>query len=106
MMNDPAVLEASRAMAQKLLAGYKTDADRIDAAFVRIVCRKPAAKERKVLQQYLEEQRNLFAQGKLHAGKTLNIGNYPMPAKKEETETAALMKTVSAIYNLEEAITK
>jgi hypothetical protein len=106
MMNDPAVLEASRAMAQKLLVGYKTDEQRIDAAFVRIVCRKPTAKERKVLQQYLEEQRNLFAQGKLHTGKTLSIGNYPMPAKKDENEAAALMKTVSAIYNLEEAITK
>ena len=67
---------------------------------------KPTDKEIAVIDSYYKEQLDLFKQKKLDAATTLKEGEYPMNKKLDEAEFAALMKTISAIYNLEEAITK
>src|SRR5436190_23122441 len=56
MMNDPAVLEASRVLAQNLLAESSTEPEKINLAFRRIICRKPSEKEQQVLLDYYKEQ--------------------------------------------------
>ena len=106
MMNDPLVQEASRALAQKLSEEQTTSTEKITRAFRSIICRKPTSKEIAVLESYYKEQNELFEQKKLDAEATLKIGEYPVNKKAEAISLASLMKTIGAIYNLEEAITK
>ncbi|HUM66266.1 MAG TPA: DUF1553 domain-containing protein, partial [Chitinophagaceae bacterium] len=104
MMNDPAVLEASRVLAQNLLAENSTVDDKIITAFRRIICRKPSEKELTLLSEYYKEQLDQFTQKKLNATATLRVGEYPLNTKLDMNQSAALMKVVNTIYNLEEAI--
>lgn len=106
MMNDPTVLEASRVLSQKLLETKSSVDDKIKLAFKRIVCRNASEKEFTVLKGYFTEQQDLFKTKKLDVEKTLKVGEYPENKKLDPIETASLMKTIQAIYNLEEAITK
>ncbi|MGZ5253602.1 MAG: DUF1549 and DUF1553 domain-containing protein, partial [Flavitalea sp.] len=106
MMNDPAVLEASRVMAERLME-EKTASDlKIKTAFRKIICRTPKEAEMKILMEYYNDQLTLFQQKKLDAVMTLKVGEYPMNDNTEKNQTAALMKTINTIYNMEEAITK
>ncbi len=106
MMNDPTVLEASRVLAQHLQAENKPIDGTIAAAFRTIICRKASPKEMGILQAYYTEQLQLFREKKLDALKTLSIGDSPVNKTLNLDESAALMKVVNTIYNLEEAITK
>jgi hypothetical protein len=106
MMNDPTVLEASRVLAQHLLADNKSIDEDISSAFRSILCRKASNKELSILKDYYNEQLVLFKNKELDATKTLTIGDTPINKKVNLEESAALMKVVNTIYNLEEAITK
>ena len=106
MLNDPSVLEASRAFAQRLLAEQTGMEDKIDKAFRTIICRKPSSKEKTILTNYFNEQLALFKNKKLDADKTLSIGESPINKQVDLDLSAALMKVVSTIYNMDEAITK
>jgi Protein of unknown function (DUF1553)/Protein of unknown function (DUF1549)/Planctomycete cytochrome C len=105
MMNDPTVLEASRVLAQRLLATPAPNSTPIVTAFRTIVCRHPTKKEEQVLSGYYADQLQLFQSKQLDARKTLNIGEYPQ-ANTDPAATAALMKVIELIYNLEETITR
>jgi len=106
MMNDPAVLEASRVLAQNLLAESSSIEEKINTAFRRIICRKPTEKEKQLLNEYYNEQLQLFQQKQLDATLTLKVGEYPLNEKLDLNQSAALMKVVNTIYNMEEAIVK
>lgn len=106
MMNDPTVLEASRVLAQKLQEEKKDEDYNITKAFRLIICRKPTDKELKIVKSYYDEQLQLFKQNKLSADTTLMQGEYVQDDKPDKNITAALMKTIGMIYNMEEAITK
>jgi hypothetical protein len=106
MMNDPAVLEASRVLAQNLLAESTSTEEKINTAFKRVICRKPTEKEKQLLSEYYNEQLQLFQQKKLDASLTLKVGEYPLNEKLDLNQSAALMKVVNTIYNMEEAIVK
>ena len=106
MMNDPTVLEASRVLAQKLVNESGAVTDKINKAFRLIVCRKATEQELKILQEYYGEQLQLFKEKKLDAQVTLKVGEYKMDEKADPVISAALMKTINTIYNLEETITK
>lgn len=106
MLNDPLVLEASRVMAQKLAVQKSAPEEKISLAFRSIVCRKISAKELVVLKKYYNEQLQLFQHNKLDAELTLKAGGYPHDKNADIKVSAALMKVISVIYNLEETITK
>lgn len=106
MMNDPTVLEASRVFAQNLTAEKSSDKDKLTKAFRSIICRMPQQKELDVLQAYYTDQLQQFTQKKLDAQATLEIGEYPQNSKLNANTVAALMKTITMMYNLDEAITK
>ena len=105
MLNDPTVLEASRVLAQKLSLENIGAGNRIEKAFHLIVCRKASAKELMLLQSYYDTQLTEFTNNKLNAATTLAQGEYPSLIKPDNN-TAALMKVIETIYNLEETITK
>lgn len=106
MMNDPTVLEASRVFAQRLQAENGKLEDKIATAFKRIICRDASAKEIEILQAYHAEQLALFQKKQLDALKTLRVGDSPVNRNLNLDESAALMKVVNTIYNMEEAITR
>lgn len=106
MLNDPTVLEASRYFAQQLQAENQPPADIISKAFYTIICRKANETELKILTDYYQEQENLFKSKKLEAEKTLTIGMSPVNHDLDLNKSAALMKVISTIYNMDEAITK
>ena len=110
MMNDPTVLEASRVLAQRLLASktktIATDEARLTTAFRLIVCRYPTKKESTILTDYYKDQLGLFRNKQLNARQTLSVGEYPQASTEDPGATAALMKVIELIYNLEETITK
>jgi hypothetical protein len=104
MMNDPAVLEASRVLAANLLEEKSESRDKIIKAFRLIICRKPNEKELGVLTAYYDKQlKNINEQA---VDRMLAVGEYPITRKVDKKTLAALMRVVSTIYNLEEAITK
>ncbi|WP_406566158.1 PSD1 and planctomycete cytochrome C domain-containing protein [Dyadobacter linearis] len=103
MMNDPAVLEASRVLAARLLQEKKPVEDKITKAFRQIVCRKPTARELAVLVEYYAEEQKAMTDAK--AAKSVMLGEYPL-SKVDRKQLAVLMRVISTIYNLEEAITK
>jgi hypothetical protein len=106
MMNDPMVLEASRVLAQKLVNESSSIEEKLSKAFRLIICRKALDKELTILKKYYNEQLQLFQQKKLDVLKTLKEGEYPLNEKLDLNISAAMMKVVNMIYNMEEAITK
>lgn len=106
MMNDPLVWEASRVLAQKLMIKDSSSTANIENAFRRIICRKPTKEETGILQTYYNNQLSQFRNKTLDAEKALNVGEYPQKNNIDRNAQAALMKTISTIYNLEEAITR
>lgn len=105
MMNDPSVLEASRVLAARLLAENTPLEVKVNQAFRRIVCRQPTDKEAKLLTAYYADQQKVFRK-ESDALKVLSVGEYPLAANINKTNMAALMGTITIIYNLEETITK
>lgn len=104
MMNDPMVLEASLALADKLSQKGSGDA-LIKEGFERIICRAPSEKELNILSGYYKEQLARFKKEKESVDKMLKVGYYkPVAGSKENL--AALMQVMQVIYNMEEAITK
>ena len=102
MMNDPAVLEASRVLAAKLLEEESNAQEKIIKAFRLIICRMPREKEIAMLQNYFDgELKNISSTA---ANSLLDVGEYPIPQKIDPINLAAMMQVVSSIYNLEEAI--
>jgi hypothetical protein len=104
MMNDPTVLEASLALADKLLQKDKSEKI-VSEGFERIICRKPQQKEIEILQNYYRDQVNQFTHNPAKAEKLIKVGYYK-PVVSSKINLAALMQTLQVIYNMEEAITK
>ncbi len=106
MMNDPTVLEASRVLAAKLDGEPIGAKEKVIRAFRLIVCRKPSEKEIEVLSSYYSDQLNVFKKQKNRAESLLSVGEYPLPQNLNKSSVAAWMQVISALYNLEETITK
>jgi hypothetical protein len=106
MMNDPTVLEASRVLAAKIEQQPIQTKEKVIKTFRLIVCRKPTEKEIEVLSSYYSDQLDIFKNQKKRAESLLSIGEYPLPQNVNKSSVAAWMQVISALYNLEETITK
>ena len=104
MLNDPTVLEASRVLAAKLIREESQEKARIKIAFRLILCRTPTENELLVLTDYYEER--LKSLDINEAEDLLAVGEYPQAQGINKVTQAAMMLVISAIYNLEESITK
>ena len=106
MMNDPAVLEAARVLAARLLSQNMSEKEKVETAFRMIISRKPGDEELSILQDYYTEQVVLHRAHPEVAAKLLQVGEYPIPDTLDTASLAAMMQVIETIYNLEEAITK
>jgi len=104
MMNDPTVLEAARVLASTLQQESSAAEEKIKKAFRLIVCRNAGEKEVKILTNLYEEQVKEIDLQK--ANEMLAVGEYPLAQSIDKKQTASLMQVISAIYNMEEAISR
>lgn len=106
MLNDPLVLEASRYLAGSLIDTHSSTPSAIEEAFVRIMGRNPKTKELQILKSYYEEELHLYKEN-IDAGISLiKQGEKPINTESISPSLIALSQVITAIYNLEEAITK
>ncbi len=106
LLNDPTFVEASRALAQRLLAGTeRTDVERIRRAYRLAVAREPRPAELDSLNRFLQEQRSGYAQQPADAGRFIAIGQWPVSATPP-VELAAWTQVARVILNLHETLTR
>lgn len=109
-MNEPIFIEASQALAQRVLreAG-QTDAERVDYAFRLCTSRLPTNAERNTLLKLLSSRRERLKRGELKAG---DIAFNPMtkpaniPPDATPNEIAAWSIVARVLLNLDETVAK
>ena len=107
LLNDPAYVEAARALAQRTLAESRPDDKlRIARAFRLATARVPAGKEVRVLRELLQRQRAAFARDGRAALALVSVGESPRDKRVDPSELAAWTMVTSAILNLDETITR
>jgi hypothetical protein len=106
MLNDPLVLEASLALADRLISEKTTDADKLTTAFRKIVCRKPLEKESAILAEALKTNHTYFQSHPDAAEKVITVGEYEIKNNSSPVQLAALMMVVQTIFNMDESISK
>jgi hypothetical protein len=107
LLNDPAYVEAARALAQRTLReGGASTAERIAFAFKLCTARAPEPKELEVLTQIYQTQLARFKQDAAAAAKLISIGESARPADIDPAELAAWTAIGNVLLNLDETITK
>lgn len=106
-LNDPSLLEAARAFAQRILSeGGDNDAARLRYAFRLNLGQSPVPEELKRLETFLKQQLRSYQQDPKAADALIHIGRTPLPAKFDARRLAAWMMVANVLLNLDEAITK
>ncbi len=107
LMNDVAVLEASRMLAERMLTeGGRTDQDRITLAFRVATGHVPTETELDVLVKNLRAFRAQYQKDRDRALKLLGQGEHPRNEKLDVSDLAAHTMVASLIFNLDAVITK
>ena len=105
-LNDTTYVEASRAMAERLLTTEGTDERRIEHAFRLVLARAPAPAEQTILRASLGRLRSQYTADPAAAKKLLTVGESKRNEKLDATEHAAFMGLCNLILNLDEALTR
>jgi hypothetical protein len=107
LLNDPSYIEASRALAQRIMTEAGGDAaKRIEYGFRLVTARKPSAKEAKILLDLERQELSQYRRNKDAAMKLLAVGESAYDKKLDPTELAAWTTVASTMLNMDEAITK
>ncbi|MCC7377111.1 MAG: PSD1 domain-containing protein [Verrucomicrobiales bacterium] len=106
LLNDPTYLEASRKLAERLMARSGTDAERVAWAFRLATARHPGAEEQAVLLRVLAQQREFYFRHRDAAGALLKLGEAPRDGSLDDVELAAWTMLSSTLLNLDETVTK
>jgi len=107
LMNDPTFVEASRALAEKILTESDTGSEsRLQRAFQMATGRLPNTDEMSVLVQALEEMDTSFRSNPSNAEAFLGVGESDVSSEHSSIEIAALTAVMSLILNLDETLTK
>ncbi len=102
LLNDPSYVEAARALAARMMASSKDDAERIDFAFYQAFSRAASGEERTALLDLLKSQRARFVSEPDRASELLSIGISPLPRRADKMELAAWTMTARALLNKHE----
>lgn len=102
IMNDPQFVEASRVLAQQMLARGRSVEDRISYAFLALTGRRPRPGEVEILRQLFEEEYQHFRQVPEKARELLAVGEYPVDESLQAPELAAYTVVASTIMNFDE----
>ena len=106
-LNDITYVEASRALAQRiLLEPLADDHARVAQAFRRVVSRQPSEAETRLLDRALQRYQAHFASDAEAAQQLLTIGEFSRDPKLDTARLAAFTVLCSTILNLDEALNK
>ncbi len=106
MLNDPTWVEASRALAERVMKASAQDEARLSDAFRRVCARPPSASDLNILRGSLDRARAEFRAEPKLAEAFVKSGSSPRDAALDPVEHAACAAVCLAIYNLDEAMTK
>ena len=104
LLNDPQLVEASRVLAERLLATGNPEVDPVYTAFRRLTGRRPTVQEQQLLQELWESQLAYYASQPQAARDLVATGEYPRQTRLPAADVAALTITISTIMNLDAAI--
>jgi hypothetical protein len=107
MLNDPTYVEASRALAERVLKeGGAAESERLGFVFRQATSRKPTPAELDVLGQLYRKHLKEYGADKESARMLLAVGDRPAPANLDAADLAAWTSVARAILNLHEAMTR
>jgi hypothetical protein len=107
LMNDPTYVEASRVLAERILAEARaTVSERVALGFRLATARMPSEKEAAVLVQLYESQRARYSAQPEEALRLLGAGEFPRNEKLDVVELAAWTNVANTILNMDETITR
>lgn len=107
LLNDPALVEAARVFAQRILSEGGSDASqRLDYAFRLAVSHRPDETQRSLLTELLLLRQQQFARDPQAAAKFIRIGNAPVASPRGQVELASWTSVARAILNMNETVTR
>jgi len=107
LMNDPAYVEAARALAQRVLREEPTDLNRrLVRAFRHALGRPPRTEEISILSRTYQQQLDGFHKEPKSAEDLLKVGELKKPEALDSLELAAMTTVANVLLNLNETITK
>ncbi len=101
-LNEPAFLEASRTMAQRLLSQPGSDDERIRRAFDVALGRLPGRPELTIMHRALARYRARYGADPSAAKRLVKVGDAPLSSKARATEVAIWMMVCSSLMNTDE----
>lgn len=104
LLNDPQYIEASRALAEKILKDNKNNT--LETAFRVITGRHPDTKEMRILTKFYAEELKRFQTKPKDAMAYLSTGTLKWDTKLNPAEIAALATVSNAIMNTDEGFTR
>ena len=107
LMNDPTYIEASRLLAERIVASEgSTPEERVRFAFRVATARLPSEEETAMLVQLFHKQRERYASQRESALRLLGAGEFKRSEQLDVVELAAWTTVASTILNLDETITR
>ncbi len=107
LLNDPQMIEAARALAERLIHEHPDRVDaRLQIAFRMLTSRLPTSAELAILERMYNEQREHFAQATDDAIALLDTGVSPRDPDLASDDHAAMTVVVEALMNFDECMTK
>ena len=106
MLNDPTWLEASRALAQRVMKSSDKPESWLAEAFRRVVCREPSRLEMELLSRSLARQQAVYSADPAAAKAFLKAGESPRDESIPAERHAAMAAVCLGILNLDEAMTR
>ncbi|MEI8281291.1 MAG: DUF1553 domain-containing protein, partial [Armatimonadota bacterium] len=103
--NEPAFLEASRTMAQRILSQRSDDVSRLKLAYELTVARAPKPDESDLLMKGLSYYRKKYSADPASAKKLISIGEAPVAKGISAPEQASWMIICSTLMNTDEFLT-
>jgi hypothetical protein len=107
VLNDVTWVEASRALAERVMKESGPDPDaRLTEAFRRVCARRPVEDELAILRRGFERALTDFRGSPAAAVQFLQVGSSPRDRSLDAVELAAFASTCLEIFNLDEALTR
>ncbi|MEO2032008.1 MAG: DUF1553 domain-containing protein [Planctomycetaceae bacterium] len=107
LMNDVTYVEASRALAQRMIReGGTTDRNRVERGFRLVLARQPGLEESQILCESAARYQQQFEKSDDAAEQLLAIGESPVADGIPSRELATWTAVASVILNLDETVTR
>ena len=106
LLNEPTYVEASRRLAERIMANSHDEKQRIEFAFRAATAREPTAAEIELLRKLFQQRSVAYQQDRTAAAELLSVGQSKCNENFDPAELAAWTTVASAILNLDETITR